>query len=50
MALDQDYMVDDAELTTSDFVTRSLYGLQREVVLHQAEASLRREFSSVCRC
>jgi hypothetical protein len=40
MALDQDYVVDAAELPTSAFSTRPLSGLKCEVVLHHAEAGL----------
>jgi hypothetical protein len=40
MALDQDCVMDAAELTTSAFATRPLSELKCEVVLHYAEASL----------
>jgi hypothetical protein len=40
MALDQDFVVDAAELPTSTFAARPLSGLKCEVMLHHAEASL----------
>jgi hypothetical protein len=40
MALDQDYVVDAAELPTSAYAIRPLSGLKCEVVLHHADASL----------
>jgi hypothetical protein len=42
MALDQDHVVDAAELPTSAFATKPLSGLKCEVVLHHAIASLQR--------
>jgi hypothetical protein len=42
MVLDQDYVVDAAELPTFAFTTRPLSGLKSEVMLHYAEASLQR--------
>jgi hypothetical protein len=42
MAVDQDYVVDAAELPASAFATRLLSGLKCEVMLHHAEASLQR--------
>jgi hypothetical protein len=42
MILDQDHVVDAAELPTSAFAFRQLSGLKCEVVLHHAEASLQR--------
>jgi hypothetical protein len=40
MALDQDHVLDAAELPTSAFATRPLSGPKCEVMLHHAEASL----------
>jgi hypothetical protein len=40
MVLDQVYVVDAAELPTSEFATRPLSRLKCDFVLHQAEASL----------
>jgi hypothetical protein len=40
MVLDQDYVVDTAELPTSAFATRPLSGLRCEIMLHHTEASL----------
>jgi hypothetical protein len=40
IVLDQDYVVDAAELLTSTYATRPLSGLKFEVMLHCAEASL----------
>lgn len=40
MALDQDCVVDAAELPTSAFATKPLSGLKCELMLHHAEASL----------
>jgi hypothetical protein len=42
IVLDQDYVVDAAELPTSAFATRPLSGLKCEVMLHHAGASLQR--------
>jgi hypothetical protein len=38
--LEQDYVVDVAELPISAFATRPMSGLKCDVVLHHAEASL----------
>jgi hypothetical protein len=40
MALNQDFVVDAAELPTSTFATRPLPGLKCEVTPHDAEVSL----------
>jgi hypothetical protein len=40
MALDQDYVVDSAQLSISAFATKLLSGLKCEVMVHHAEASL----------
>jgi hypothetical protein len=40
MALDQDHVVDAAEIPAFPFVTRLLSGLVCQVMLHHAEASL----------
>jgi hypothetical protein len=45
MALDQDYVVDAAEIPTSAHTTRLLSGLKCEVMLHDAEASLQSSLS-----